>query len=384
MRAHFTHDIKALGGMLADLAALVQHNAERSLRALLEADAVLAVQVMRDDQSVNSLEVRIEAECLRLTALFQPVADDLRYLVVALKVNRELERISDLAVDIAREVHRLPPGPSTAWRRSLAGLTARVLDMVQGSAEALVQRDDALAARIWAMDREIDRGCLQGQREVEALLETETDGSVVRGLVSMLAVLWQLERLADHAKNIAKNVIYLVQGEIARHRAADFRPRVVNKAIRALFVDADGRVDSPLAAALTNHLAGDRLEAVSAAVMPGTIAAGVKDVLREAGIAAALRPAEDVYHVLKLEGPFRYLVSLGDSAAARCPPPPRGTQEVHWNLPGESAPGDGGDLARLRARREALQQQLDAWLASLPDAAETPTPTAAQANERPD
>ncbi len=377
MRAHFSHDIKALGGMLADLAALVQHNAERSLRALLEADAVLAVQVMRDDQGVNSLEVRIEAECLRLTALFQPVADDLRYLIVALKVNRELERIGDLAVDIAREVHRLPPGPSAEWRRSLAGLTTRVLDMVQGSAEALVQRDDALAVRIWAMDREVDRGCLQGQREVEAILVTETDPGVVRGLVSMLAVLWQLERLADHAKNIAKNVIYLVQGEIARHRAADFRPRLPSKGTRVLFVDADGRVDSPLAAALTNHLAGDRLEAVSAAVTPGTIAAGVKEVLRETGISTALRPAEDVYHVLKLEGPFRYLVSLGDAAAARCPPPPRGTQEVHWNLPTASAAADDGDLARLRDRREALQQHLDAWLAGLPDPANPATSTAA-------
>jgi phosphate transport system protein len=219
MSVHFQREIDKLKRNLLSLCAVVDEQVQLATRALLNRDEQMARQVRQRDAEVDRREVEIEEECLKILALYQPVAVDLRFIVAALKINNDLERIGDLAVNIARKAQAVAPVLSVAIPFDLAGMADKTQAMLRDSLSAMVNMDAELAKQVCGRDDEVDGMKGDIRRQVEKLIAA--DASEINILLRLLAVSRNLERIADLATNISEDVIYLVDGEIARHQDAD-------------------------------------------------------------------------------------------------------------------------------------------------------------------
>jgi len=214
---HFLQEMDLLAGKLLQLAKTVATTTQDATRSLCERRPDLAQPIIAGDDAIDREEVRIEEECIRILVLQQPVASDLRRVIGALKINGDLERMADLAVDIAQqavEFARLPDlVPIPTKLLAMASLTAR---MVRGCLDAFVQSDPERARSIRAMDDEVD----QIHREIVDELKTmvrDHPGRIDAGF-ALFSVARYLERIADHAANIAEDVVYMTEGSIIRHQ----------------------------------------------------------------------------------------------------------------------------------------------------------------------
>ncbi|MCE9615243.1 MAG: phosphate signaling complex protein PhoU [Lentisphaerae bacterium] len=216
MSLHLLHDLDALKRSLLGICAMVEKSVALAVRALEAQDVALARAVIAGDDAIDQREVQIEEEALKLLALHQPVAIDLRWIVATIKINSDLERIGDLAVNIAERAERLAGKARPQARLDLAIMVDKVMAMLRGSLDALFNMDAALAWKVCEADDEVDRLNRQTYERVrEALLAQPED---VDYLIHALGVSRNLERVADHATNIAQDVIYMINGEIVRHR----------------------------------------------------------------------------------------------------------------------------------------------------------------------
>jgi phosphate transport system protein len=175
----------------------------------------VAESVAGRDAEIDQAEVEIEEECLKILALYQPVAIDLRLVVAALKINNDLERIGDLAVNIARKAVAFAHEPPVEIPFDIAGMWEKTQAMLRDSIDALVTLDSALAHQVCARDDEIDQLKHEFRIRAEELLRQYPQR--VSGLLRLLAVTRNLERIADCATNIAEDVIYMCDGRIVRH-----------------------------------------------------------------------------------------------------------------------------------------------------------------------
>jgi phosphate transport system protein len=218
MAKHLQRDLDYLQRDLLALAAAVEEAIHKAIRALQERRADLAHEVVAGDTEIDREENQVEEECLKILALHQPVAVDLRRIAAALKINTDLERMADLADDMAeRALHltRLPPIPVPKKLQQMTDLTT---SMVHQSLDAFVNLDTAQARRVCRLDDEVDRYNDEIIRELMATMEA-SPAMVAPGL-SLFSATRHLERIADHATNIAEDVVYLVEGVIVRHRPA--------------------------------------------------------------------------------------------------------------------------------------------------------------------
>lgn len=215
MSVHLQREIERLKRQVLSLCAIVEEQVQMAIRALLEQDEELARGVQHRDDQIDQREVEIEEECLKTLALHQPVAGDLRFIVAALKINNDLERIGDLAVNIARKAEVYATRSPRAVPFDLASMSERTLGMLRDSLDALVNLDVSLANGICARDDEIDRRKREIRRQVEQMIRDDPDQT--KPLLRLLAVTRNLERIADLATNIAEDVIYMVEGKIVRH-----------------------------------------------------------------------------------------------------------------------------------------------------------------------
>ena len=216
MSKHLERDLDNLQRDILALAASVEDAIHKSIRALQDRDASLARQVIAGDTAIDEEENHIEEECLKLLALHQPVARDLRRITAALKINSELERMADLAEDIAERALHLSQLTSIPMPFKLQRMTDLTTSMVRQSLDAFVNLDVRLAKLVCRLDDEVDS---YNHDIIEELIEImqQSPGMVEPGL-SFFSATRHLERIADHATNIAEDVIYLVEGEIVRHR----------------------------------------------------------------------------------------------------------------------------------------------------------------------
>jgi phosphate transport system protein len=168
---------------------------------------------------IDHLEVEVEEECLKTLALHQPVASDLRLIVAALKINSDLERIGDLAVNIARKAVAFASLGPMEIPFDLAGMWEKTQRMLRDSLDALVNLNPAMATSVCARDNEVDQMKRQIRRTAEEMMQR--DPAKVPALLTLLAVSRNLERVADHATNIAEDVIYMAEGRIIRHGAGE-------------------------------------------------------------------------------------------------------------------------------------------------------------------
>ncbi len=215
----FLRDIEGLWAEVLKLAAVVEDTLNQSVHALCDGRVDLANEVKRQKRLVDRWEVRIEWECVRVLALHQPVASDLRRVAAVLKINGDLHRLCDLARHIAKRVKKLAGDPSAVpIPQSIEDLGLAALAQVHNSLDALTQSDVSLAQSVIAADQRIDRDYRAIQKQLKQ--EIARCPERVHTLLRLVNTSRNLERIADHATNIAESVIYLKQGEILRHRPA--------------------------------------------------------------------------------------------------------------------------------------------------------------------
>jgi phosphate transport system protein len=213
---HIAREIENLKKRLLALSAMVEESFERSVLALNRMDGTLARQVIGGDVVVDQTEVDIEEECLKVLALHQPVANDLRFIVSILKINNDLERIADLAVNIAERVIDLQQMERTPPPFDFVTMAAKVHDMVKKGLDSLVNLDPHLAREVISLDDEVD----QMHHETYGLVieQIKQHPDRIHGLICYLVISRYLERIADQTTNIAEDTLYLVEGKIVRHQ----------------------------------------------------------------------------------------------------------------------------------------------------------------------
>jgi phosphate transport system protein len=183
----------------------------RAVRALTLRDARLAREVIDADAAINDLETEIDEFCIQILALYQPEARDLRFVTMAFKINRDLERIGDMAVNIAERTFSLLKEPYYKPLTDLPRMAQLAQTMVKESLDALVNGDAELARRVCRQDAQVDE--LKQQIYQELIRQSQQDSRYIEGAVSLILVARHLERIADHATNIAEDVIYAVEGK---------------------------------------------------------------------------------------------------------------------------------------------------------------------------
>ena len=219
MTSHMQNEIDSLKKNLLSLCAAVEAQAEKAVRALLDRNAALAEEVEQGDEDIDRREVEVEEECLRVLVLYQPVAHDLRFVVSALKINNDLERIVDFAVNISHKAAALAVEPDMQYPVDVATMWSKVQRMLRESLDAMVKGDVDLAREVCLRDEEVNQMKRGARLKIEELVSQDPQAN--RRLLRLMAACRNLERIADLATNIAEDVIYLVEGRIMRHSIED-------------------------------------------------------------------------------------------------------------------------------------------------------------------
>jgi phosphate transport system protein len=218
MQRHFHEELDALKQTLLAMGGLVEDQIRRVMVALLERDDDLAREVIERDRQVNAYDVEIDEKCVELLALYQPAAGDLRFITTAMKIVTDLERIGDQAVNIAQRALELNEEAQLKPYIDLPRMAEKAQRMVKESLDAYVGRDTALARRVCAEDADVD--ALKEQIFRELLTFMMGDARTIPRAIRLILISRFLERVADHATNIAEMVIYMVESKMVRHTLA--------------------------------------------------------------------------------------------------------------------------------------------------------------------
>ena len=214
-------EIDKLKKQILELSTLVEERVRMAVKSIEEHDPELAREVIQGDIQIDHREVDLEEECLKILALYQPVANDLRFIIAVLKINNDLERIGDLAVNIADRATSLPSFEKNEIIADIATMAEKAQSMLRMSLDALVNLDPELAREVCAKDDEVDEIHANIFPKFEKAVRSRPDK--LQYFINLVGVSRNLERIADHTTNIAEDVIYMSVGEIVRHRTEDYR-----------------------------------------------------------------------------------------------------------------------------------------------------------------
>ena len=222
MARNIQAEINKLKKRILYLGTEVEENVQRAVKSLIQKDQDLASQVVEKDIDIDRMEVDVEEECLRILALHQPVAGDLRFIVTVLKINNDLERIGDLAAKIADKVlllSKIEPTKASAngvlVPEIFHDMYEKTIWMFKKSLDAFVNEDSDLAYKVCLTDDEVDDAKRIIREQLEEIIQKDPSQQVYLG--KLLGVARCLERMADHCTNIAEDLIYMMQGKIIRH-----------------------------------------------------------------------------------------------------------------------------------------------------------------------
>jgi phosphate transport system protein len=218
MQRHFHEELDGLKQTLLAMGALVEDQIRRVMRALVERDGELAQNVIDRDRQVNTYDVEVDEKCVELLALHQPTAGDLRFITTAMKIVTDLERIGDQAVNIAQRAIELNDEPQLKPYIDLPRMAEKAQRMVKEALDAFVARDTELARQVCGKDAEVDG--IKEQVFRELLTYMMSDAKTIPRAIRLMLVSRFLERVADHATNIAEMVIYMVESKMVRHTLA--------------------------------------------------------------------------------------------------------------------------------------------------------------------
>ena len=220
MTIHMKTQIDKLKKMLLMLSSRVEEQLNLSVKSIKDRDAALAFCVIEQDPEIDQAEVDVEEECLKILALYQPVAVDLRFIVTAFKINNDLERIADLSVNIAERSDFLSRHEPVDTPFDFDRMAEKAQAMLRDSISALVHLDCRLAYEVCRRDDEVDAMNKQMYDLVKQGIREHPEH--IESLIHLLSVSRHLERIADHATNIAEDVIYMVEGRIIRHKSEQY------------------------------------------------------------------------------------------------------------------------------------------------------------------
>jgi phosphate transport system protein len=215
MERHFDEELRELKEKLLQMAALAEESIAKAIRALVERDSALAQHVIQSDEEINMLEIAIDEICLKLLALRQPIAKDLRFIASAMKINNDLERIGDLSVNIAQRTLDLMKEPLLKPLIDIPRMAQLAQKMVKDSLDAFVNLDAEMALDVCRRDDEVDQ--LNHQIFRELLTYMIQDPKNITRSVDLILIGRHLERIADHSTNIAEDVVYMVKGRTIKH-----------------------------------------------------------------------------------------------------------------------------------------------------------------------
>ncbi len=223
MPAHLLREVETLKKEILRLGAMAEQAVRDAARAIEDRDAELARRVIDNDIALDEMEVQVEESCLKILALYQPVATDLRFIIAVLKINNDLERVGDLAVNVAERAAFLATQPPVDISFDFQDMASKAQQLLKRSLDALVNFDEKVAHEVCAGDDEIDAMNRQVYLIIEEAIHAHPEQT--ESLVHTLSVSRHLERIADHATNIAEDVIYMIDGTIVRHKAEEYEPR---------------------------------------------------------------------------------------------------------------------------------------------------------------
>lgn len=217
MERHFDQQLGALRKNLIQMASLVETAIANAVKSLIERDSKLAQGVIKSDEDIDSLELEIDKQCVDLLALRQPLAIDLRFITSSIKITNNLERMGDLAVNIAERVIPLSQEPQLKPLIDIPRMATITQTMVKDSIDAFVNRDTELARSVYERDSTVD--ALNDQIFRELLTYMMQDPGNITRAVHLVLISRHLERIADHSTNIAEEVVYIVKAKVVKHRS---------------------------------------------------------------------------------------------------------------------------------------------------------------------
>ena len=215
MAVHLQKEIEKLKKQIVLLAGTVEKSVADAVKSIDQRDAQLAQQIKDSDQIIDQTEVEVEEDCLKTLALYQPVAMDLRFIVAVLKINSDLERIGDEAVNIAGRSLNINAYPKIEINFDLKTLALKVMAMLKRSLDALVNMDAAMAHSVIDSDDEIDETVRVLFQQVKNEIRRQPEK--IDYIIEYMRINRHLERIADHATNIAEDIVYMIEGKIVRH-----------------------------------------------------------------------------------------------------------------------------------------------------------------------
>ncbi|MBN1308429.1 MAG: phosphate signaling complex protein PhoU [Chitinispirillaceae bacterium] len=219
MPKHLQRELDALQKKILSLSAVVEEQVRSAVRSVEKKDALAAKRIIEYDRNIDLLEIEVEEDCLKIFALYQPVAVDLRFIIAVLKINNDLERIADLASNIADRASMLAETPSFTFDSNLTLMCDKAVSMLRACLDALFKMDAEKALSVCLADDEVDD---LNREMVDIVKKGICDCSEhVNEYLLLLSVVRNLERIADHATNIAEDVIYMIKGDIVRHRTGE-------------------------------------------------------------------------------------------------------------------------------------------------------------------
>ncbi len=218
-RQHFETELQALRNQLLRMGALVEERVHRAVRSLVVRREEDARRIVQSDDEVNDLQLDIDERCLRLLATQTPLASDLRLITSAMKINADLERVGDQAVNIAENALTLIPQPPVKPLIDIPRMAELAEGMIRDALDAFVKNDAALARDVLGRDDEVDE--LKDQVFRELLTYMMADPGTIQRALALILVSRNLERVADHATNIAEDVIFIAEARDVRHHALE-------------------------------------------------------------------------------------------------------------------------------------------------------------------
>ena len=215
MAKHFQRELERIKRMILSLGAMVEARVRDTKEAIESFDSGLAAKIVKSDYEIDEMEVEVEEECLKIMALHQPVAVDLRFLVAVIKINNDLERIGDQAVNVAQRILTITKQDKFDFIFDYSVMVEKAEMMLILSLDALVNFDVDEAIKVLTMDDEVDEIKTEAYQHIKDVLRENPEH--VGYLINLLLISRHLERMADHATNIAEEVVYMIEGEIVRH-----------------------------------------------------------------------------------------------------------------------------------------------------------------------
>ena len=215
MSVHLSLGIKNLQKLIINVGTLVEENINDCIESLQKRDIQIANSIIEKDNLIDEKEIEVEEECLKILALHQPVAIDLRYIISVLKINNDLERIGDFAVNISKRVKTIIELDAKEIPQEILQMSNYLSTMLKLSLDALIDKDETKAREILALDHDVDK--IHSKLFEVAEMAMNSNNNSIKYNIQLLTISRYIERAADHCTNIAEDVIYMISGEIVRH-----------------------------------------------------------------------------------------------------------------------------------------------------------------------